>query len=79
VSHEERDDEQPWVLAGRYVRHRADEPVEVVADVEFLEQGFQQRTRPIETVCPLCESPEIVDPTVASPVMEPADRLVPSG
>ena len=79
MSHEERDDEQPWVLAGRYVRHRADEPVEVVADVEFLEQGVQQRTRPIETVCPLCESPEIVDPTVASPVMEPADRLVPSG
>ena len=53
--------------------------VEVVADAKFLEQGVQQRTRPIETVCPLCESPEIVDPTVASPVMEPADRLVPSG
>jgi hypothetical protein len=79
VSHEERDDEQPWVLAGRCVRHEADEPVEVVADVKFLEQGVQQRTGPIETVCPLCESPEIVDPIVASPVMEPADRLVPSG
>jgi len=79
VSHEDRKGEQPWVLAGRGVRHRADEPVEVVADVEFLEQGVQQRTRPIETVWPLCESPEIVDPTVASPVMEPADRLVPSG
>ena len=38
VSQEQRDGEQPWVLAGGLAGHTADEHVEVVADVEFFEQ-----------------------------------------
>ena len=45
VSQEQRDREQPWVLAGRLAGHTADEHVEVVADVEFFEQRMQQPPR----------------------------------
>jgi hypothetical protein len=41
VSQEQRDREQPWVLALGQTGHMADERVEVVADVEFLEQRVQ--------------------------------------
>ena len=37
VSQEQRDGEQPWVLAGGLAGHTAYEQGEVVADVEFFE------------------------------------------
>jgi len=49
VSQEQRDREQPWVLAGGLADHTADEHVEVVADVEFFEQRVQQPSRQRET------------------------------
>jgi hypothetical protein len=49
VSQEQRDREQPWVLAGRLAGHTADEHVEVVADVEFFEQRVQQPSRQRKT------------------------------
>ena len=45
MSQEQRDREQPWVLAGGQAGHTADEHVEVVTDVKFFEQGVQQLTR----------------------------------
>ena len=45
MSQEQRDREQPWVLAGGQAGHTADEHVEVVADVEFFEQRVQQPSR----------------------------------
>ena len=45
VSQEQRDGEQPWVLAGGQAGHTADEHIEVVTDVKFFEQGVQQLTR----------------------------------
>ena len=50
VSQEQRDGEQPWVLAGGLARDTADEHVEVVADVEFFEQCVQQPARQWEAV-----------------------------
>jgi hypothetical protein len=41
VSQEQRDREQPRVLALVQAGHMADERVEVVADVEFFEQRVQ--------------------------------------
>jgi hypothetical protein len=38
VSQQQRDGEQPWVLAGGQAGHTADEHVEVVVDVQFVEQ-----------------------------------------
>jgi len=49
VSQEQRDREQPWVLAGGLAGHTADEHVEVVADVEFFEQRMQQPSRQRKT------------------------------
>ena len=43
VSQEQRDREQPRVLAGGQAGHATDEHVEVVADMKFFEQGVQQR------------------------------------
>ena len=51
MSQEQRDSEQPWVLAGREAGHTADEHVEVVADVEFFEQCVQQPARQRDTAC----------------------------
>ena len=45
MSQEQRDREQPWVLAGGQAGHTTDEHVEVVADMEFFEQRVQQPSR----------------------------------
>ena len=54
VSQEQRDGEQPWVLAGGLAGHTSDEHVEVVADVEFFEQQVQQSTRQSEAARAFC-------------------------
>ena len=38
VSQEQRDGDQPWVLAGGQAGDGADEPIEFVGDVEFFEE-----------------------------------------
>jgi hypothetical protein len=70
VSQEQRDREQPWVLAGRQAGHTADEHVEVVADVEFFEQGMQQAPRQRKTVRAFGQGPKVIEAVVASPVVD---------
>ena len=50
MTQEQRDGDQPWVLAGGHTGRGADESIELVGDVEFLEEGGQEATRPPETV-----------------------------
>jgi hypothetical protein len=57
VSQKERNGDQPRVLAGRKAAHTADEYVEVVADVQFFEQGVQQPARAFEATA-LSASPQ---------------------
>ena len=38
MSQQERDSDQPWVLAGGQTRDGTDEPIELVGDVEFFEE-----------------------------------------
>ena len=70
MSQEQRDREQPWVLAGGQAGHTADEHVEVVADVEFFEQRVQQPARPRETARTFGERPKVVEAAVSSPVVD---------
>ena len=46
--HRERD--QPWELAGGHTGERADESIEFVSDVELVEEGGDEPTRPLQTV-----------------------------
>ena len=50
VPEEQRDRKQLWILVSGFASHTRDEHVEVIADVEFFEQGLQQPARPRETV-----------------------------
>ena len=70
MSQEQGDGEQPWALAGRHTAHSADEHVEVVADVEFFEQGVQQPARPREAVRAFGEGPKVIETAVSSPVVD---------
>ena len=53
VAQQQRDSDQPWELAGGYTRERADESIEFVSDVEFVEEGVDEPTRPREIVSAL--------------------------
>jgi hypothetical protein len=46
VSQQERDRDQPWVLAGGQTRGGTDEPIELVGDVEFFEEDVEEPTSP---------------------------------
>jgi len=46
VSQEQRDGEQPWVLAGGQARGGTDELIELVGDVEFFEENVEEPTSP---------------------------------
>jgi len=70
VSQEQRDREQPWVLAGRLAGHTADEHVEVVADVEFFEQRVQQPSRQRKTARAFGQHPKVIETAVSSPVID---------
>jgi len=70
VSQEQRDREQPWVLAGGQAGHTADEHVEVVTDVKFFEQGVQQLTRQREAARAFGQRPKVVEAAVSSPVVD---------
>jgi len=70
VSQEQRDGEQPWVLAGGQAGHTADEHVEVVADVEFFEQCVQQPARQREAASAFCQCTKVVKAVASSPVVD---------
>ena len=46
MSQQERDNDQPWVLAGGQARGGTDEPIELVGDVEFFEEDVNEPTSP---------------------------------
>jgi hypothetical protein len=50
VTQDQRESDQPWELAGRHSGDRADESIEFVRDVEFVEEGGDEPTRPLQTV-----------------------------
>ena len=70
VSQEQRDGEQPWVLAGGLAGHTADEHVEVVADVEFFEQRMQQPSRQHKAARAFGQRPKVIEAVVSSPVID---------
>ena len=51
VTQQQRDGDQPWVLADGHAGDRTDESIEFVSDVEFVEEGVDEPTRPREIVC----------------------------
>ena len=51
VAQQQRDGDQPWVLADGHAGDRTDESIEFVSDVEFVEEGVDEPTRPREIVC----------------------------
>lgn len=50
VAQQQRDGDQPWVLADGNTGDGADESIEFVSDVEFVEEGVDEAARPPETV-----------------------------
>jgi hypothetical protein len=50
VTQDQRENDQPWELAGGHSGERADESIEFVRDVEFVEEGGDEPTRPLQTV-----------------------------
>jgi hypothetical protein len=50
VTQHHRKGDQPWELAGGYTGERTDESIEFVSDVKFVEEGFDEPTRPLLTV-----------------------------
>lgn len=57
MAQEHRDRDQPWELADGHTGDGADESIEFVRDVEFVEEGGDEATRPPETVGTIGEFP----------------------
>ena len=53
MAQEQSDGDQPWELAGGHTGDGADESIEFVSDVEFVEEGVDEPTRPREVVSAL--------------------------
>ena len=53
VAQEQCDGDQPWELTGGHTGGGADESIEFVSDVEFVEEGVDEPTRPREIVSAL--------------------------
>jgi hypothetical protein len=53
VAQQQRDGDQPWVLADGHTGDGADESIEFVSDVELVEEGVDEPTRPREIVSAL--------------------------
>ena len=51
MAQQQRDGDQPWVLADGHTGDGADESIEFVSDVEFVEEGVDEPTRPREIAC----------------------------
>ena len=76
MSQKQRDGDQPRVLTGRRVGRTADKRVEVVTDVKFFEQRFEQRTSPREATCAEAQCTQVLDTVVVSPTGEMNESLV---
>jgi len=50
VAQQQRDGDQPWVLADGHAGDRTDESIEFVSDVEFVQESGDEAARPPETV-----------------------------
>jgi hypothetical protein len=50
VTQDKRKSDQPWELAGGHSGKRADESIEFVRDVEFVEESGDEPPRPLQTV-----------------------------
>ena len=70
MSQEQRDREQPWVLAGGLAGHTADEHVEVVADVEFFEQRMEQPSRQHKAARAFGKRTKVIEAAESSPVID---------
>jgi hypothetical protein len=53
VAQQQRDGDQPWELADGHAGDGTDESIEFVSDVEFVEEGVDEPTRPREIVSAL--------------------------
>jgi len=53
VAQQQRDCDQPWVLADGHTSGGTEESIEFVSDVEFVEEGVDEPTRPREIVSAL--------------------------
>jgi hypothetical protein len=78
VPEDQSDAEQPWVLAYWHRGRTPDEPVEVLTDVKFFEQGVQQPARQGQAICTFGHRANIVETTVLSPGMDVRDMNHPS-
>ena len=82
VTQDHRDGDQPWELAGGHTGERTDESIEFVRDVEFVEEGGDEPTRPLHTVGTVREFLEEVVAMVLSEVLDldalrrPGARLI---
>lgn len=70
MAQEQRDRDQPWELADGQTGDGADEPIEFVGDVEFVEEGGDEAARPLETVGTVGEFPQNIGAVVLSPVLD---------
>jgi hypothetical protein len=68
VAQQQRDGDQPWVLADGHAGDRTDESIEFVSDVEFVEEGVDEPTRPREIVCVLRHLVKDSEAVTLSPV-----------
>jgi hypothetical protein len=50
VTQDQRENDQPWELAGGHSGERSDESIEFVRDVEFVEEGGDEPPCPPQTV-----------------------------
>jgi hypothetical protein len=69
VAQEQGDRDQPWVLAGGHTSRGADESIELVGDVQLVEQGEEEATRPLETVGTRGEVSKHLAAVALSPVL----------
>ena len=68
VAQEQREGDQPRELAGRNAGDRADESIEFVRDVEFIEQGVDEATRPREMLIARHQLVEHLETVAFSPM-----------
>ena len=52
MAQEQCDGDQPWELADGDTGDGADESIDFVSDVEFVEEGVDEPTRPLQIVWP---------------------------
>jgi hypothetical protein len=68
VAQQQRDGDQPWELADGHAGDWTDESIEFVSDVEFVEEGVDEPTRPREIVSALRHLVKDSEAVTLSPV-----------